>query len=120
MPSLQPSLMRSVEKITGKTKDTKTEAAELARKTMTHHGCTCPDCRRYEALVNNAKGPHEPTVGETLASSFKSLVTRGDSGARKPATGTIKHDEDGRGKPKKSKKSSSEKLLDSLGAVLKH
>jgi hypothetical protein len=66
--------------------------------------------------MNSTKDTPAPSVSTKLGDSFKSLVH--DSGSRKPATGTIKNDEDGHTKPKRAKKVS-EKLMASLVAKLK-
>jgi len=99
------------------------EIRAIAKSTQLHpFSCKCEGCLVYnEAMAgvnsNKATTTPDPTVGQTLAASFKA-VTRGDGGGRSRPTGHTVKVEDESKPPKKTKKTS-EKLLDSLVAKLK-
>lgn len=91
---------------------------DLAKDILYHPlSCQCQACQTFNKAVGN-KGVVAPSVTMTLTESFKN-VTRGDGGgrARLPAHSVKVEDEAGPA-PKKKRKTS-EKLLASLGAVIK-
>jgi hypothetical protein len=94
------------------------DVRHLAKDTLTHaRTCECEGCQRFNKAMSSTKDTPAPSVSQKLEQSFKSLVH--DGGARKPASGTIAHDEAGHGKAPKKRKRVSEALADSLLSKLR-